>query len=371
MSAITLARLRRLWRDVHLWIGVGLFVVIAPLGLTGSLLVLSQPIGHFLEPQRYNAADGPAVLAPSVYLAAARRALGPGAAPTELRYPERPGEPVTASGRMVGRTSSDGFPIWRYAWIDPATGTVRDAGMFGSPLLNLADRFHGSLMIKRLGRKLVGWAGWCLFASAATGLWLWWPRLGPALNGLRWRRTNSILANLHHMIGFWVCIPLAAVSLTGVYICFPKTGQWLARPFLAKPALTPAKVEDLSQTPRLAAPLTVDEAVARALAGRKDAKLLSITLPHDAATPVWTVQLARAGDSLTLSIDGARGVVSEAPPTPPAATLGGEIHKIHGGEALGPVWTILVFLSGLAPTLLGVTGIVMWLRRRKVRAAKA
>jgi uncharacterized iron-regulated membrane protein len=35
---------------------------------------------------------------------------------------------------------------------------------------------------------------------------------------------------------------------------------------------------------------------------------------------------------------------------------------------MGLVWQTLIFLGGLAPALLGITGILMWLRTRGWRA---
>ena len=72
---------------------------------------------------------------------------------------------------------------------------------------------------------MVGWLGWAMFVSSATGLWLWWPRNGAILKALRWRRGPSALFNLHHLIGFWICLPLAVLSLTGIYISFPQTSR--------------------------------------------------------------------------------------------------------------------------------------------------
>ena len=56
-----------------------------------------------------------------------------------------------------------------------------------------------------------------------TGIWLWWPRNGGFLRGLRWRRVGRALSfNLHHLLGFWISIPLAVVSVTGIYLGFPQ-----------------------------------------------------------------------------------------------------------------------------------------------------
>jgi uncharacterized iron-regulated membrane protein len=41
------------------------------------------------------------------------------------------------------------------------------------------------------------------------------------------------------------------------------------------------------------------------------------------------------------------------------------MRPVHQGSGLGVVWRFLVFLSGLVPTLFVVTGIVMWVKKRR------
>jgi uncharacterized iron-regulated membrane protein len=45
------------------------------------------------------------------------------------------------------------------------------------------------------------------------------------------------------------------------------------------------------------------------------------------------------------------------------------MRRVHDGVEMGIVWQTIIFLGGLAPALLGVTGIIMWLRRRAARRA--
>ena len=52
MTRSVLARLRRLWLDVHLWIGVGLMVVLIPLSVSGAVLVFHDEIDRTLYAQR-------------------------------------------------------------------------------------------------------------------------------------------------------------------------------------------------------------------------------------------------------------------------------------------------------------------------------
>jgi uncharacterized iron-regulated membrane protein len=44
------------------------------------------------------------------------------------------------------------------------------------------------------------------------------------------------------------------------------------------------------------------------------------------------------------------------------------MRTIHDAQDAPWLWQLLVFLTGVAPALLGVTGTVMWLRRRSRRA---
>ena len=58
-----------------------------------------------------------------------------------------------------------------------------------------------------------------MFLMALGGVWLWWPPIGQWVKGLRWQRGDRRLdTNLHHRIGFWIALPLAAQAFTGVWM---------------------------------------------------------------------------------------------------------------------------------------------------------
>src|ERR1700754_4311126 len=60
---------------------------------------------------------------------------------------------------------------------------------------------------------------------AVTGIYLWWPRNAGFLRGVRWSRGPALSLNLHHLFGFWISVPLAVVSATGIYLGFPQQGR--------------------------------------------------------------------------------------------------------------------------------------------------
>lgn len=364
MARSLFGRLRRLWLDVHLWIGVGLLAALIPVGLSGSLLVWHAGLERAVFAHRYEV-TGPPSQPASAYITAARAAFGDRATAASLRMPREPGDPVTVVGRMAGEPAANGRPRQLTAWIDPATARVLDVANIRDGVFSVMHRLHGSLLIPEVGRKVVGWLGWAMTVSCLTGLWLWWPRNGAVLKAMRWRRSPSFLTNLHHMFGLWIMIPLLVVSLTGVYISFPQTARALFG--VAEPGQGAARGPRQADPPPLAAPnLSADAAVERAQAVGRGAALAGLELPAEGREPRWTIEL----ETGRFSVDDATGEAAAAPPEPrrggrdPTSRL---MRQIHDGADTPLVWQVLVFLTGLAPPLLGTSGLVMWLRRRRRR----
>src|SRR4051794_30164579 len=97
------AGLRRLWLDVHLWLGVGLMVALVPLSVTGAILVWHDALDHALYAKRYAVSGPEADLPVATYAQAAQAAFAGRAQLPQLRLPQRAGDPVVAVGQMAGR----------------------------------------------------------------------------------------------------------------------------------------------------------------------------------------------------------------------------------------------------------------------------
>lgn len=364
------ARLRRLWLDVHLWLGVGLLVAVIPLSLSGAALVWHDALDRALYAERYAVSGPEAGLPVAAYAAAAEQAFAGRAVLTQVRLPQTPGDPVVAVGRLNAEPAPGARPRTLNVWIDPPTGKVLAEGEVARSVTMVLHRLHGSLMIPQVGRKVVGWLGWAMFVSSVTGLWLWWPRRGGFAKGLRWRRGASQLFNLHHMVGFWICLPLAVLSLTGVYISFPQTSRALFGVAQPQPAGGGGRF-----APPLAQPkTTLDGAVAAATAAMPGAQVVSVQVPTRGGDPAWRIQMKDPDGSspTTLPVADATGEVK-----PPRAGGGGGgpdplsrwMRRIHDGADTSVVWQTVIFLGGAAPAVLAITGLVMWLRRRARRIA--
>jgi uncharacterized iron-regulated membrane protein len=373
MASQAFARIRQALFQLHLWVAIILCLLLVPLGLSGVGLAWPDFINRTTNPPPKVAASDTASLTPTAYLDAARAAL-PGARLQALRLPAEAGDAVSVTATS-GRPGPSGA---KAVWLDPATGRTLKIGSPTSRLYAWSHDFHETLMIEGIGNKLVGYLGFPLLLLSLSGLWLWWPR-GAFAKAFNWRRTPQTLMNLHHLVGFWIALPLAFVSATGIGIVFPK----LAAPFVGggpPPAARPpgeARPAQARPAPPATLNLAPEQAIATAMATHAGARLVSVTLPGGAGRPgappqrVWRVDLSDGGAATSVRVDDISGEVSAAP-AQPAGPPGGSLRRVHGG-ADNLLWKVIVTLTGFAPLVLALTGVITWalLQLRKSKARQA
>ena len=362
MAKTTKKQLRALWLQVHKWIGLTLAVLIIPLSVTGSALVWHDWLDAQLEPQRHQAI-GEASLPPSAYVSAASAALGPDERLTSLRFNDE-GKPVVAVAQKAAEGA--GRPERTNYWLDPRDASLIDQASANAGVVRAFHVLHGSLMIPGgWGRTIVGWVGVFMFVSCLSGIWLWWPLAGGFGSGLRWKRRNTLNANLHYMTGFWILIPLAMLSFTGAWISFPGVfGAFESGPARAGPGGgRGGPSQPLAETRTSA-----DAALAAAMP-LSAGTLRSIAWPTDKEAE-WTIQFDTGGAPAEIKVADADA--SALPPEPPQPeTLARTMRRWHDGTDMGPLWQVVIFLGGIIPALLSVTGILIWWRARKARRARA
>jgi uncharacterized iron-regulated membrane protein len=382
------AQLRTVWWTLHRWIGIGLALLLAPIAVSGALLVWHDHLDALIHPSRY-AGTGTQVVQPSAYLASAAAALAGSAQPVAVRFPADEGWPVIVTARAAPGT--DGGPARiRNVYLDPPTARVLDVVDFRSSLFGWLHRFHENLTIPEYsGRAIVGWVGVGMLTLSLTGIWLWWPRNGAFVAGLRWRRATHTTTNLHHLIGFWISIPLAVVSFTGVYLGFPQTARQVMSSIVPMTAQGPRPgFGRLARDARL----TPEYALSAALAAQPEARPAIIFLPTARATTserdrargteregrregatdtgtVWRVQLrdAESGEIATVMVDDRSGAVERSPPPLAGDRAAQWMRWIHEGSHSGPIWQLIVFLTGVFPLVFVATGVIMWWRGRRAR----
>jgi uncharacterized iron-regulated membrane protein len=259
-------------------------------------------------------------------------------------------------------------------FIDPASTKVlatRAGGM--SPFVQFAHDLHGQLFLGREGRTVVGWLGVGMVILGLTGIVLWWPKphlwkyafiVRRTAKGLRFHR------ELHAAVGIWSFIVFIAVSVTGVGIVFPETfravaggGATVSFNLRTGPEIAPA--DDGGR-------IGADEAVRIAKAALPGRRVRSVMLPVRDTQAISVAMSDGGAIAAMVYVDPYRSKVVAV--RDPATMSAGDSfvawqRPIHDGEGTGPVWRFLVFLSGFLPLLFVVTGVTLWIKKRRARLA--
>lgn len=367
--------LRAAARSVHRWIGILLALLLVPISLSGALLVWHDELDAVLNPARY-AVSGTQLLTPEQYLAGIASELTQDLQPMAIRYPRADGWPVVVLARQ--RAEPGRRPRLFSYFVDPPTGRALDKVDFRASLFGFLHVFHENLTIPDFsGRAIVGWAGVGMLILSLSGIWLWWPRNGALRRGLRWRRSTRTSSNLHHILGFWIALPLAVVSATGIYLSFPQSSRSLMSSIASMRApQRPSFAAEIVREPRLTASRALE--LARALA--PEATVAAVFLPSVArergaqersdSGAQWRIQLRTGEHDVVAVLVDDRQSIARRQPDPLAGDRAAQwIRWIHAGSRGGPLWQLTVFLTGAFPVVFAVTGMMMWLRGRRSRKA--
>jgi uncharacterized iron-regulated membrane protein len=354
--------LRRALFQAHLWTGLGVGLYLVVISLTGSILVFHWEIEALLAP-RPVARAGP-VLGYDALRDAVERT--------------HPGGRV--EGFLVPKTPTDAVQVWLeierdgqhlIRFVDPVTGADLGPAEWNAVLQWLAG-LHTNLLAGDMGLLVNGAGAACLVVLCLTGLVVWWPGVRRWRRNLRldfgvgWKRFNW---DLHGVLGVWTAIVLLIWAVTGVYYAFPQPFQaTLGRvmPF-EPPREAPPPAPEIPGRPFA----SIAAIVAAAEQATPGAVTTWIDLPHPGSgARAVIIRHERyepwAGHSPVIAVNAYTAEVEHVD-VALSGNLGDTVQRwfsyLHfgnfGGLPVKIAWTVL----GLGPTVLAVTGTVMWWNR--------
>ncbi|WP_294328240.1 PepSY domain-containing protein [uncultured Sphingomonas sp.] len=364
-SAATRARI--LVRRVHLWLGLSLGLLFAVLGLTGSALVFYTGIDAALHPV---VEAGPGDLPHGLASPAWDRALATGRArwhhPGDKWTLEVTGEGGPIPARYYPASGHGHHTDRMMIWFSPDGTRIIRAERWGGYLMSWLYQLHMALLAGDLGGQVVGWSGVAMLVLLVSGIVAWWPR-GSWRKALAFKRDAvpiRRLGDLHKLSGLWSMVLLFVLVASGVLLALPAVTQ-----ALLQPAAIPAPKSSASGGKRV----SIVQAFAAAHRALPDGRIVFVDMPYADDAPV-RVRLQVPGDphrrfpGSYVFIDQFSGrmlAVHDVRRVGTGTAVASWVRTLHDGTVGGMATRILAVLIGFVPTILLMTGILRWLRRRK------
>lgn len=347
----------------HLWLGMTLGLLWALQGFTGALLVFHRD----LDRGAFAPTEGPSRSLDEL-VDAAGRTMQARPESIGLYYPD---------GAILGVTFPDPHHGKRTVLVDAASGAVlaMRQRMPPSPvdgnLWRWVYNLHHALLLGERGERLLGMSGLMLAAMALSGVYLAWPRRGQwgaAFAARRWRTRLQKLFGWHRAVGLVAAIALILLALSGAIMDFGKPFRVWAEdhagyrpPYKPVPGPLPGQL------------IGVERARILAVARFPDAAFTSVALPSE-RVPAYQVRLRRPGEwrkwsgASLVTLDAGSGRILaayDAASAPLANQIIDGAFAVHSGEIAALPGRILTVAAGLSLPLLYLTGLWVWLRRRR------
>lgn len=365
-------RWRKLWLTAHRWLGLTVGLLFVLIGLTGSILVFDHAIDEWLNPELLLTEKSGETQPVSEIIAAAEAGYAGGEQSALSLSKPRVENGVWSVWFSSGTPE---VPTFTAVHVDPYTANVTGERVWGEYLMSWIYRLHFRLVAGVTGGIIVGVVGIMMLISVCSGIVLWWPLWK---NG--WRAAFAIRSgprfnyDLHKTIGIAASGLLLILAFTGIYMEFPQTFNAA----IEAVAETTESPEDLkTRAPKSSITYSPDEAIVIAQKLYPDARFDHMHPMNEHG--VYEVAFRQDGEVQTtfgrtqVFVDGHTGEIL-ATYTPSDFTAA-DVFRIwqfplHSGEAFGLFGRLVVFLTGLTPAVLYVTGFLMWWRRRKSRNTK-
>lgn len=370
---------RRILFQIHWLLGITAGLVLAAMGLTGAAMSFENESMRVLSPGIVTLKPGNAPpLSPDAVIARAS-ALHEGLRVERLTVEADP----TRAWQVQFEAGADKRRGER-SYVDP-----RDGRLLGEPVgagfFQTVQDLHRWLALpggpKGWGRQITGFSTIGLIFFALSGLYLRWPRRAldwRAWLVLDWRKSGrNLYRELHVVIGSWVALVYLLSAFTGLWWSYEwyRQGAMVVLTGSAKGEAEggPKKDKGAPRPPVLLAPAW--KTVERETAGRFDS--VFVTLPEAGKKATFRVLLAGARhDRMTdnLTIDLASGRLLKADRYADRVlgkVVATSMFEIHRGAIFGLPGRIVIFVTSLAMPLFAVTGLLLYIARRRRKRALA
>lgn len=429
----TWAKTRKLFNDIHLWLGLISGIIIFFICLSGTIYVFNTELREWASPQLYQikaSEQSKKLSAEQLMLNVQKEFSGkistvkipfhPNRSYTITLKKEEPSEDKKTENDHHNKKTEDlskagkdkkapqgghggrGTPYMVNPYTGELLGTTQGLKSFTAEFMQLMFSLHrwllldkveepiiGDLENRKLGSYISGTATILFTFGVITGIVIWFPKkVKNWRQGLKiktsgnWKRLNH---DLHNSLGLYSCILLLLMGLTGPQWSFPWYREGLRKslgtyqPEGGEKKESPKSVKQAGQVNNL----TIADYLA--IAGKQlpyngD---YTISLPTD-STDVVNISKNKVGFFAPVAADkiildqysGEVLMIDIFKEKPFNERVSASIKALHTGEVYGSFTKILYFIACLIATSLPVTGTLIWInklkqkRRKKIKQAK-
>lgn len=345
---------RRFFIWSHRWFGlvVGFYFVL--LGLSGSYLVYPDQFDFWFFPEMRQSQVLPSVEATQLgkfdlqkMVQVAQEGMQTTLEPTRLKI----FDPAVRNLEM-GFTGLPGQGRGIVtAFVDPQTQEFKGQENFRQTLRGFLFIFHHDLFLGALGHTIVGMAGLLMLFLLLSGLYLWWPKSGNWRAVLTLKQVRTFLQihlELHRLTGFYTLLLMIVVTFSGVYIAKP---DWFQK-------------RRASYKPVISNPLSEDEPLDFQALGKKLSTLGKEPLQVRINRKNSTISVLKILDGTRQQLHARTFEEIFEPDTKPL-NMRATQHDLHVGNFWGALGKFLIFLSGLLPLFFYITGTYIWWKKSR------
>lgn len=345
--------MRRSVLKLHFFLALAAGVVIASLGVTGSIMAFEPEIDHL----QYRAIMD---VAPE----GTPHSVADVAASVTAAFPDTPATSVT-----LGETRSRAFVVATKRgriYVNPYTLGITGVRSNDPGWLDNVHQIHLRLLMTG-GKSVVKWAGVIMLFLVLSGLYLWWPvkRTSVTLGKTPYRTWYD----WHNAIGIFSFVFLLLLSATGVFIGFEQSAVPLVYRLTASAPATPVspKIPAQPGVPQITADAAVE--IARQAMPGATPFMVPLVSPADAyvVRSRFPEDLTPGGRSRVVvhSYTGAVMFVDNSRTAPGGRRVETMNRAIHTGDIFGLPSKIVMSLASIMAPIQLLTGVMLWWRRKK------
>ena len=358
--------MNRTIRKIHLWLGLTCGLIASFSGLTGSLYVWQPELSAFLNPDLLQVEDFGNLDDRTIMETTASLVAVHGDSINSMFLPYREQQTISITFNN-GKTSY--YHPETHAHLGKKSASIR----FFENLLVL----HRTLGIPTYGKYIVGTSAIIFFLFLLTsGFYIWATSYRTNLKEgftIQWKgKRKKINFDLHKVFGTYFMVPLLLMALSGSYFTYNSYYRSALRLFDGKRDNTGLEGQQPwahGDSPRLQDYLSkTNESYA----------LRAIHFPKNGtghyrlryiSERFITAGLRRTKE-VELDAKGRVTVVSDFRTDPNSNRMATQFYPIHIGEMAGTIGRILVFVSGLVPLLLFLTGLNIYRNKKRRKTGK-